>query len=45
MFDVEAGDYFGAGRLPSEKEGLLVIDHDFRYEQAPVFDSAGRSIN
>ena len=46
MFDVEAGDYFGAGRLPSEKEGLFVIDHDFQYEQAtPVFDSAGASID
>jgi len=46
MFDVEAGDYFGAGKLPSEKEGLFVIDHDFQYEQAmPVFDSAEASID
>jgi len=46
MFDVEAGDYFGAGKLPSEKEGLFVIDHDFQYEQAtPMFDSGGASID
>jgi lipopolysaccharide transport system ATP-binding protein len=41
-FDVEAGDYFGAGKLPAEKEGLFVIDHDFHYEQLkPVYDSDG----
>jgi lipopolysaccharide transport system ATP-binding protein len=28
-FDVEAGDYYGTGRLPPHGQGLFLLDHDF----------------
>jgi lipopolysaccharide transport system ATP-binding protein len=34
FFDVEGGDYFGTGQLPSDGEGLFVMNHAFRYEEA-----------
>ena len=33
-FDVEGGDYFGTGQLPSNDQGLFVMNHSFRYEGA-----------
>jgi lipopolysaccharide transport system ATP-binding protein len=33
-FDVESGDYFGTGQLPSDDQGLFVMDHSFQYERA-----------
>jgi len=38
VFDVEGGDYFGSGRLPSQGEGLFLIDHTFEYEKATTTD-------
>lgn len=34
-FDVEGGDYFGTGQLPSPGQGLFVTEHTFQYEQSP----------
>ena len=36
FFEVEAGDFFGTGRLPSENQGHVLIDHHFQIpEQKP----------
>lgn len=44
VFDVEAGDYFGSGRLPSAGEALFVVDHTFEYEKTgPSFNSMNES--
>jgi len=32
-FDVEGGDYFGTGQLPSQGDGLFAISHAFQYEK------------
>jgi lipopolysaccharide transport system ATP-binding protein len=29
VFDVEAGDYYGTGRLPPQGQGVFVLDHQF----------------
>ena len=29
MFDVEAGDYYGTGRLPSHREGMFLVVYEF----------------
>jgi hypothetical protein len=31
-FDVESGDYFGTGQLPSDGEGVVVVQHAFDYK-------------
>jgi lipopolysaccharide transport system ATP-binding protein len=39
MFDVEGGDYFGTGRLPSQGEALFVTNHSFQYDwQSQLMD-------
>jgi lipopolysaccharide transport system ATP-binding protein len=38
VFDVEGGDYFGSGKLPSQGEGLFVIDHSFEYDKSTTTD-------
>ncbi len=43
VFDVEGGDYFGTGRLPSEGEGLIVIDHSISYESATSKANSSRT--
>jgi lipopolysaccharide transport system ATP-binding protein len=45
QFDVEGGDYFGTGKLPSEGEALFVTSHSFQYEPAaPRIDSPGAHV-
>jgi lipopolysaccharide transport system ATP-binding protein len=33
MFDVEAGDYYGTGRLPSHEEGMVLLEYRFKVGQ------------